>query len=93
MRLVRSLLLCLLFFSCGSKKNSPDVSDIKININTIRFEKVFFNIDTTNTLMELGKTTNEFSNFNTIFLSNLLKKISNFNIFQNSPVRVLKFIG
>lgn len=72
MRLIRSLLLCLLFFSCNSKKNSPDVSDIKININTIRFEETFFNIDTTNTLMELGKTTNEFSNFNTIFLSNLL---------------------
>lgn len=72
MRLIRSLLLCLLFFSCHSKKNSPDVSDIKINIKTIRFENVFFNIDTTNTLMELGKTTNEFSNFIAFFLSKLL---------------------
>ncbi len=72
MRLIRSLLLCLLFFSCHSKKNSPDVSDIKINIKTIRFENVFFYIDTTNTLMELGKTTNEFSNFNAFFLSKLL---------------------
>ena len=72
MRIIGSLLLCTLFFSCNSKKNSPDVSDIKININTIRFEKVFFNIDTTNTLIELGKTSSEFSNFNTFFLSNLL---------------------
>ena len=72
MRFVRSLLLCFLFFSCNSKKNNPDVSDIKININTIRFEKVFFNIDTTNTLIELEKMSNEFSNFNTFFLSNLL---------------------
>lgn len=72
MRLERSLLLCLLFFSCNSKKNTPDVSDIKIKIETIRFEEAFFKIDTTNTLMELGKTTNKFPDFGTFFLSNLL---------------------
>ncbi len=44
----------LLFCSCNDK-DTPDVSKIKIDIKTQRFEKDFFSIDTNNVLPELEK--------------------------------------
>jgi len=38
--------LPLLFFACGSGEKTPDVSHIKVDIQTLRFEKDFFAMDT-----------------------------------------------
>lgn len=45
------ILVVLSIFLVGCKVNkNPDVSDIDVNLNIIRFEKELFKIDTTNTL-------------------------------------------
>lgn len=72
MRLIKSLLLCVLFFSCNDKKNNPDVSDIKINVSTIQFEQVFFNIDTLNTMAEMNTLATKYPGFTQNFLLNIL---------------------
>ena len=74
MRLIRSLLLCVLFFSCNDKKNNPDVSDIKINLSTMHFEQAFFNIDTLNTMAEMNTLATKYPGFTQNFLLNILKK-------------------
>ena len=38
--------LPLLFIACGPGENTPDVSNIKVDIQTLRFEKDFFAMDT-----------------------------------------------
>jgi hypothetical protein len=72
MRLVRSLLLCVLFFSCNDKKNNPDVSEIKINISTIQFEQAFFKIDTLNTMAEMNTLATKYPGFTQNYLLNIL---------------------
>ncbi|QEC57382.1 hypothetical protein [Flavisolibacter ginsenosidimutans] len=42
-----SLLLFVAFFSCKNKNGAPDVSDVKMNVTVLRFEKDFFSMDTT----------------------------------------------
>ncbi|MEO8112707.1 MAG: hypothetical protein ABI594_21840, partial [Ginsengibacter sp.] len=42
-------LCCLVFFfSCKNNKNVPDVSGVKVNLETKRFDQDFFAIDTAN---------------------------------------------
>ena len=43
-----SLVLVVIFFSCGDKRDAPDVSAIDIDVKVHRFEKDFFAIDTNN---------------------------------------------
>ena len=38
--------LSLLLASCGSGEKAPDVSNIKVDLQTLRFEKDFFAMDT-----------------------------------------------
>ncbi len=54
MRYIKLVLLVSIFFSCNNS-NTPDVSKIKIDIKTQRFEKDFFSIDTNNVLPEFEK--------------------------------------
>ena len=38
--------LLILLWSCGNKKNTPDVSGVKVSLQTERFEQDFFALDT-----------------------------------------------
>jgi len=53
-KLLIVLLLTALFFSCKND-DTPDVSNIKVNLAVHRFEKDFFAIDTNNILDELQR--------------------------------------
>ena len=46
MKKIVSLLLVVVLSSCSSKKKVPDVSQITVDLKTLRFEKDFFSIDT-----------------------------------------------
>lgn len=71
MRLIISLLLVSLFISCR-QNNGPDVSDIKIDIVTSRFEKSLFTIDTNNIAPQLDKLIAKYPSFGENFISTIL---------------------
>jgi hypothetical protein len=62
--------MCL-FFSCGQKK-VPDVSDIKIELSSHRFEKDLFALDTNNMVPQLDQLISRYPSFGENFLSTIL---------------------
>ncbi|MBI3884038.1 MAG: hypothetical protein HY305_07510 [Sphingobacteriales bacterium] len=63
---ITALLISITFFSCKNRNNAPDVSDIKIDIKTERFDKDLFQTNTTNEIakyQELQKKYPQFFNF------------------------------
>jgi len=71
MRLIISLLLASLFFSCNQKK-VPDVSGIKIELSTHRFEKDLFSLDTNNLAPQLDQLIAKYPSFGENFLATIL---------------------
>jgi hypothetical protein len=65
-----ALLLCALF-ACGDK-NTPDVSDIKVNLTAYRFDKDFFAIDTNQLLPSLQQLGQQYPWFVTDYFQNIL---------------------
>ncbi len=72
MRLFVCLLTLLVVFSCKSKKNIPDVSDIKINLTTTRFEKELFSLDTNQLSTQFDPLISKHPDFGEIFLHNII---------------------
>jgi hypothetical protein len=72
MRFIISFVFCLFLLSCFNKKNTPNVSDIKINIQTQRFEKDFFAIDTNNIMPALDKLQAAYPEFTKTYLISIL---------------------
>jgi hypothetical protein len=64
-------LISIILFSCKNK-TGPDVSNIKVDIQTVRFEKEFFSIDTTNTEASLQKIFSEHPGFFRDFMQHIL---------------------
>ncbi len=73
MKLIAAL-LCLLITvaSCNSGEKIPDVSNIKIDIKTERFEKDFFKLDTAKPLEFLGALQSKYSYFFNDFTEKIL---------------------
>ncbi len=67
-----SSLCIILLIACNNKKNIPDVSGIKVNIQIERFDQAFFNTDTLNLSAELAKLQNQFPDFYTDFMQEIL---------------------
>jgi hypothetical protein len=67
-----SILVVAILASCNSGEKIPDVSDIKVEITTKRFEKDFFTMDTSNMDASLTKLQNEYPEFFPDFLEGLL---------------------
>jgi hypothetical protein len=63
--------LCVILFSC-SNKDIPDVSSIKINLTTERFEKDFFDTTTTNLLTYLKQINSSSPSFVENYLTRIL---------------------
>ncbi len=64
MRLLFGFLVSgMLFFSCNSGEKTPDVSAIKIDISTQRFERDFFAMDTTHPVPALLDLQNKYPGF------------------------------
>jgi hypothetical protein len=56
-------LLVLMLISCNNSDNKPDVSDIKVDINILRFDKDFFSIDTNRLDQSLGELNRKYPSF------------------------------
>jgi hypothetical protein len=66
-------LSCIIFcFSCRSNKNIPDVSGIKVNLETKRFEQDFFSIDTTKVASSITNLLKKYPHFTPDFVENIL---------------------
>ena len=71
MRFIISFLLCAFLFSCNGKK-TPDVSSIKVNLQTQRFDQDFFGIDTNNIATSLDKLKEKYPSFAKTYLIEIL---------------------
>ena len=66
-------LYCVIFcFSCRNNKNIPDVSDIKVNLETKRYEQDFFSIDTMNIASSMNSLLKKYPKFTPDFVENIL---------------------
>jgi len=66
------LLVCICAVSCSDKKNIPDVSNIKVQIDVKRFDKDFFSLDTNNVEVSLTKLQQQYPGFLNDYLYNIL---------------------
>ncbi|MEO7310917.1 MAG: hypothetical protein ABIX01_11005 [Chitinophagaceae bacterium] len=72
-KIITALICCLLAFSsCKPGKNIPDVSDIKVNVNLLRFEQDFFTMDTLNLNESLNQLSRKYPSFLGDFMGNIL---------------------
>lgn len=67
-----SIFLCVVLVACGDKKYIPNVSNIKVELTTNRFEKEFFSIDSNNVEKGLDDLSKRNSSFVNDFLYNIL---------------------
>ncbi len=73
MRILFGLLFTgILVFSCNSGDKIPDVSNIKIELSTQRFEKDLFTLDTVNFAASLDQLIAKYPSFGENFLSTIL---------------------
>ena len=63
---------CLFLFSCKNEEDIPDVSNIKVNLETKRFEQDFFAIDTNNIAVSLQQILKKYPHFTPDFIENIL---------------------
>jgi len=66
------LITCSLLFSCNSSDKTPDVSDIKIELNTQRFEQELFKMDTVNFTTNFDQLLAKYPSFGENYLSTVL---------------------
>jgi hypothetical protein len=72
MRLLLSLSILSVLFSCSGGKENPDVSGIKINVSTYRFEKALFQSNSAAPDKELDATLSGNNSFGLFFLNTIL---------------------
>ncbi|MBC7875405.1 MAG: hypothetical protein H7Y01_15500 [Ferruginibacter sp.] len=66
------LLVAVSLAACKNKKNIPDVSAIKVDIQMERFDRDFFAIDSNNVLPGLDQLNKKYPVLTTLFLQNIL---------------------
>lgn len=66
------LLSAFFLISCKEKKNTPDVSGIKVDFKLERFDKNFFSLDSNNAAPGLEQLHNKYPILSGIFLQNVL---------------------
>ena len=71
-KIISCILAATLFFSCKNGKNIPDVSGIKVNLESRRFEQDFFAIDTNNVAASLQQVLKKYPRFTPEFVANIL---------------------
>jgi hypothetical protein len=66
------LLFAALITACNNNKNAPDVSGIKVDLTTKRFDQAFFSIDTLNLNAGLSVVEKSYPDFLRLFLQNIV---------------------
>lgn len=79
-------------FVCCKNNNTPDVSDIKIDLVTQRFEKDFFSLDTTHLMPNLDKLVARYPSFGENFLTTILNTDPNWSM-DTATAYIKSFIG
>jgi hypothetical protein len=77
MKKIVFVLLAVCAMACGKQKNIPDVSHIKVDLQTIRFENDFFAIDTNHIDASLQQLHEKYPGFTQEFLYNILGTSTN----------------
>ena len=67
------ILAVVVLFSCNSGDKIPDVSNIKIDLNTQRFEQAVFALDSTNFAPLIDKLQAKYPNFTNTFVFDILR--------------------
>ena len=66
------LLAAVLIFSCNNADKTPDVSNIKVELTSRRFERDLFTIDSSNYTANLDKLISRYPTFGENFLATIL---------------------
>jgi hypothetical protein len=66
------ILVSIVFFSCNSGEKIPDVSNVKIELSTLRFEKELFTLDTVHFTTQLDQLIAKYPSFGENYLSTIL---------------------
>lgn len=66
------IMMACALFSCNNGDKTPDVSNIKIELSTMRFEKDLFTLDTTNFTSKLDLLIARYPSFGENFLATIL---------------------
>lgn len=72
MRLAISLFLLIIIISCKNNNKAPDVSDIKVDLTTRRFERELFALDTNMVAARLDQLISKYPSFGENFLTTIL---------------------
>jgi hypothetical protein len=71
-KIIIPVISALVFFSCKDNKNTPDVSAIKVNLETRRFEQDFFAMDTNHVAESMANVLKKYPDFLPDFTQNIL---------------------
>lgn len=72
MRVVISFLLVAMFCSCANQEKKPDVSAIRIDLSTHRFEKELFSLDSNKFGLQLDQLIARYPSFGENFINTIL---------------------
>jgi len=72
MKYIFSVLSFLVLFSCNNADKTPDVSNIKVELTSLRFEQDLFNIDSSNYTTNLDQLLSKYPGFGENFLATIL---------------------
>lgn len=71
-KILISISITIILFSCNNNKNIPDVSNIKVNLESRRFEQDFFAMDTNNIAASMQQILKKYPRFTPDFVENIL---------------------
>ena len=72
MRLLITLMFAMILWSCKDHKKAPDVSAIKVDLETRRFEKELFSLDTNHLAPQLEQLIAKYPSFGENFITTIL---------------------
>ena len=72
MRSIFGFIIIVVIISCNSQNNTPDVSAVKVQLSTSRFEQAFFALDTNNLIPQVEKLIATYPSFGENFMGTIL---------------------
>lgn len=72
MRYFTAILASIILLSCNNGDNTPDVSKVKVDLTTMRFEQDLFRLDTSNFTHDLDQLIAKYPTFGENFLATIL---------------------
>lgn len=85
MKKVCAISVFIFLISCKNTKNIPDVSDVKVSLETRRYEQDFFSIDTANIAASMSDLLKKYPKFTPDFVENILGLDLDSLLIENNP--------